>query len=1047
MSNEAPELREFQRRSRNHACRVLLSGAGPGRFLVADEVGLGKTRVARGVIEEVEALHATAGRGRAVVYIAANAEIGRQNGKVLRGRAEELDLPSRPSLLPLYSAALSRPGLHVLAFTPTTALRLRRGTGTAEERALLLVLLRRLWRFRVTDRVIDVFRVRASRTNFWNSYKGLSGRRIDARAVKAFHRAVRADETLRDSFKAFNRPHTPIDGRGRNSFIGKLRELLARMALQTLRPDLIILDEFQKFRWVLEEADVGGTLSNQLLGERPALLLSATPYRMTARAADDGLTDDDLLPLLRFLYQDAEAAAQARTALVELRWALERVRGDESDEATKSVDRAIEARRTAQELLSRVMCRSERPVGSSSATEVKTASLRPEDVRGYIDFQSAVDKAAPAAEVSHRQTIEYWKSAPFLFTFMRDYEAKRALREAQDDEALRRKVVVPLSHSRAAHLDWRQIRRYEPIQIPNGRTRALKAAALEEDRWKLLWVPPSASPYELAGPFQGQGGATKQLVFSGWEVVPTSVSAMVGYEAERRSAPRGARNDKGARRTRSSRRPLDFRYSRSKGASGTFALALCYPAESLAAEVNPYDCASDPGQDRGPSLREVLKVAEGRIATMLRDADIPPSRRTHKGNPAWYWLAPLLLDDARDVDVNKRLRQALPRAWASRRREAASSIALRENLNRAAAGLRDPASLGPPPRNLARVLAELAIGGPGPVALRSLCAATAIDIKKPGEDVVGHAARIAWALRGLLGRPDATWVIQRSIPKQGLDHWRRVLRYCCEGGLAPTMDEYLHLIRDDEPADTAVQQVKRVADHVALVAGLEPLLVRGDDATAPKSGRLPFKQGTLASRFAAPFGATTTESESSIHPDTVRRAFNSPFWPWVLVTTSVGQEGLDFHRYCHQIVHWNVPVSPVELEQREGRVRRFLSHGVRKNLATEHAGAAWTARDPWVAIRDAGAERSREQGQSAFSPEWVYGEDRVKATVLVPPFSRDAAHWERVRKRRVYYRLALGQPNPHELVESMVANLSHERAEELLPKLHLDLAPTEDQAD
>src|SRR5699024_11013379 len=38
--------------------------------------------------------------------------------------------------------------------------------------------------------------------------------------------------------------------------------------------------------------------------------------------------------------------------------------------------------------------------------------------------------------------------------------------------------------------------------------------------------------------------------------------------------------------------------------------------------------------------------------------------------------------------------------------------------------------------------------------------------------------------------------------------------------------------------------------------------------------------------------------------------FNSPFWPFVLASTSVGQEGLDFHTYSHAVVHWNLPPTP-----------------------------------------------------------------------------------------------------------------------------------------
>ena len=41
--------------------------------------------------------------------------------------------------------------------------------------------------------------------------------------------------------------------------------------------------------------------------------------------------------------------------------------------------------------------------------------------------------------------------------------------------------------------------------------------------------------------------------------------------------------------------------------------------------------------------------------------------------------------------------------------------------------------------------------------------------------------------------------------------------------------------------------------------------------------------------------------------------------PFVLATTSIGQEGLDFHNYCRVIMYWNLPSNPMDLEQREGR--------------------------------------------------------------------------------------------------------------------------------
>ena len=48
----------------------------------------------------------------------------------------------------------------------------------------------------------------------------------------------------------------------------------------------------------------------------------------------------------------------------------------------------------------------------------------------------------------------------------------------------------------------------------------------------------------------------------------------------------------------------------------------------------------------------------------------------------------------------------------------------------------------------------------------------------------------------------------------------------------------------------------------------------------------------------------------------VREAFNSPFQPFVLATTSVGQEGIDFHWWClsraRQSVH---PLSGLSMQR------------------------------------------------------------------------------------------------------------------------------------
>ena len=104
--------------------------------------------------------------------------------------------------------------------------------------------------------------------------------------------------------------------------------------------------------------------------------------------------------------------------------------------------------------------------------------------------------------------------------------------------------------------------------------------------------------------------------------------------------------------------------------------------------------------------------------------------------------------------------------------------------------------------------------------------------------------------------------------------------------------------------------------------------------------------------FSLRFGHIRTDDGEHVSQDAVRAAFNSPFRPFVLASTSIGQERLDFHPWCHRLIHWNLPGNPVDLEQREGRIHRYKGHAVRRNVAASHADdafASWRAgKDIWA---------------------------------------------------------------------------------------------------
>jgi hypothetical protein len=176
----------------------------------------------------------------------------------------------------------------------------------------------------------------------------------------------------------------------------------------------------------------------------------------------------------------------------------------------------------------------------------------------------------------------------------------------------------------------------------------------------------------------------------------------------------------------------------------------------------------------------------------------------------------------------------------------------------------------------------------------------------------------------------------------------------------------------------------------------------------------------------------------SVRAPEVRNAFNSPFWPFVLASTSVGQEGIDFHWWSHSVVHWNLPPNPVDFEQREGRVNRFGGHAVRKNVASAHGHNALVAarqgKHPWQHAFDAACD-CPELGD--FSPWWIYpGDACVERLIVHFPLSREDAQYTRLRDSLTLYRMMLGQPRQEDMME-----LLRQRGVDESEIVQLDLRP------
>ena len=142
-------LKKFQRRTVDYVMRRFYRDSdATRRFLVADEVGLGKTMVARGVIAcAIEQLWDSVERID-VLYICSNQAIAGQNINRLNVLGKkEFELPTLMTLLPLQLAGdhgLGRNKVNFISLTPGTTFNLRSSTGISRERALLFHLLKEM---------------------------------------------------------------------------------------------------------------------------------------------------------------------------------------------------------------------------------------------------------------------------------------------------------------------------------------------------------------------------------------------------------------------------------------------------------------------------------------------------------------------------------------------------------------------------------------------------------------------------------------------------------------------------------------------------------------------------------------------------------------------------------------------------------------------------------------------------------------------------------------------------------------------------------------
>ena len=1004
-------LKGFQRDAVEHIVyRLHRAPDSSGRFLVADETGLGKSVIARGVIASTIAELENADQINRidVVYICSSTDLAKQNLRRLNVTGDpHLGVTSRLTMLALETRRLtadaSLPGkkVNLVSFTPGTSFEMGWQSGSQEERQLLHVLLNGM-------AVVDATAERASALFFQGGVAsvdrfqlGIANMRTalgsgpDPVIQRAFTAAIREGDLL-EQFELAREQLRGLDvvppelRRYVSHLTAHLRGALAAASVESLEPDLVILDEFQRFRHLIDtnSGSAASELAHHLFNypDAKVLLLSATPYKPYTTVAGDSEDDHyrDFMTTLEFLTAgDYAALDRISNGFRNYRQAV-----------ISGSDGAAEATELRNSLLP-FMSRSERPRLEEGrdllVRRVVSDVPTPEDLRDYSALQ------AFARSIDSPVSLDYWKSIPYFASFMEGYRPGERAREQIESGFATPELTDSIGRLRT--IQPQAIRSYDQLDYANARLRALAGETIEKDWWKLLWIPPSMpylAPGEVYLPFS-DGSVTKRLIFSAWSSVPTSVASLLSYEAERRMIEGSAlsENTADARRAVSSR--LDY-VTRDGRAASMSTLMLFWPHPTLAEVGDPLTLSNSDTELL--AAEDARRKADVRIRSLVGEAG--------EVQPESLWEAFFSWPGSWPEGVYRRADAAAfwlsGRGGTSKNEERDLGDALKEHAR--------VALVQAGTRRWHEELGLLAVHSPGNIAYRAL-ARICDDIDQELRTSLWRAAaRLGNGIRSLFNRMDVQFLLDQ-IYGHHQPYWKSVLQYCADGNLQSVLDEYCFQLKL-ELAGSGVDPnaLGQIADRA-----VEALTLRTSRYNARAADK-EFSKIPITVRFALRYGTAVGDAESVRAPE-VRNAFNSPFWPFVLASTSVGQEGIDFHWWSHSIVHWNLPSNPVDFEQREGRVNRFGGHAVRKNVAAAHGRVALATgrpgEHPWQSAFDAAVDRP-ELGE--FSPWWIYpGAARVERMIVHFPLSREDAQYERLRDSLTLYRMMLGQPRQEDMME------------------------------
>lgn len=1005
---------------------------GIQRVLVADEVGLGKTIIARGVIDYL----LKKDESRKIVYICSNQMIAAQNVKRLINEKKMISPNTRLSMLHL-EIMKNEKRTKIFPITPDTSFNITKKNqgGIVEERALMYAVLEALLKKKNVSGYNNFLKGnRITNEIYWKSLINKYQKEIDKvdnngkyldKIRHAMLKIMKKKVSLKNDSNRFIKEVINYLKNTLGKDIANWRLFFMKISLEFFKADFVIMDEFQRFSNVFLNQDKNSEM-NCLIDkflkneETKILLLSATPYKIYS-------TFEEVIENNENPYEEFINVVQFLKRYDDNFEKIWKIYSDTLNQiCIDDKNKFLKIKNNVEKALYDNICRTER--NSSFNTEqilqkkydVRMLKITSKDIESYAKLAQVLAMDENSQGVS--LPIDYIKSCPFLLSFIKEYQLDTIISNLKKKNELKKSLF---------YCNENKILQYEELdglKDNNAKFSEVKNILLPDNDKKnsknpelLLWIPPSLPYYKTNGVFYRAKHFSKTLIFSSWQMVPRMISTLISYEAERKTIGEVAKKQRVEDPPYNNRDDIvDTLSNREKEI-----IALCYPSQYLAELYSPLEYYNWSIEDIRKELKKKIKKD---IKNILKYQGNSKKRKDDN----WYVLAPLLLDDENyfknnffnlidDDNKNNEIKGV--------RRGVGKIKHLYDEI-----GEEKSKKMGKMPEDLVDYLVDMAIASPSVVMLRIL---NSLFRDENISERIKFAVLTANSLKNYLNLPESAAVInlvalqkKDKAEKKDKSFVREVLYYCQEGNLQAMLEEYIHILEYENI---------NIESLCGMIMSSVSLKTSSYQIECIKNNA--FKKLKIRSHYAVSFLADDSNESEFKRTENVRNVFNAPFRPFVLTTTSIGQEGLDFHNYCRQIIHWNLPSNPIDLEQREGRVVRYKNLAVRQNIAKRYGkNISKKDKDIWNCLFEYAKDAESNKKTSHLIPYWQVKEidnNTIPVEQIIPvyPLSRDRAIYERLIKLMAAYRLSLGQINQEELLEALMQKFKVEKLKDYFMNL------------